>query len=775
MRLGLLVLALALIAGLAQAQERPQMDAATAARHQVADYLRDWQPQPLGDARAWKPDFVVAADGSGTHKTLQAALDALPPKAVQERRYYIQLKPGQYREQLCVRDKAPFTLYGRPEDPSAVVVVAGHFAGEPKAAGSPANPCMPNLPAATYGTSGSASFGLFSDAAQLAHLTIANDAMDAVRAGQGYPKAVAESGGAQAVALMTEGDRIQLESVRLLGHQDTFYVRARANSPSRVHVARSLIAGDVDFIFGNATLVIEESVIQSRGGRRSPGEGGIVLAPSTAPGQTHGFLVVNSRLLGDAGLGVGSTALGRAWDAGVPKGTWVAGVSPNGQALIRDSELGAHLGAWAASTSRRPFSVSGEQANRLFEFNNRAQADPARERLAANDGWAAAGLGTTGGAQALPEHVFEVSNRAELTAALSLGAKPKIIKLKTRIDLSSDDQGKPLGYEDYRDPAFDFEAYLRAYDPKTWGRKPPEGPQEEARKRSSKRQAERVMLRVPSNTTLIGIAPGAGFFNGGLLLDKVENIIVRHLHLADAYDLFPAWDPKDNAEGEWNSDYDTLMIRQASRIWVDHCTFDDGERPDQAGRIAFGRRMQHHDGLLDITQQADLVTVSWNVFRQHDKTNLVGSSDGQKLDEGKLRVSFHHNLWEQVMERTPRVRYGQVHLYNNLFVGRDDVAYRYAYSVGVGHESRVFSEANAWELPPSIKPAQIVRVLKGQRFFDRGSLLNGQPVDLLAAVNVGRSEPLSADVGWQPSLHAPTDPADQVAARVRAGAGAGRW
>ncbi|MDI4634103.1 hypothetical protein J7U46_13680 [Pelomonas sp. V22] len=773
MRFGLLALMLA--SSLALAQERPQLDAATAVRHQVADYLGDWQPPPLGDARAWKPDFVVALDGSGTHKSLQAALDALPAKGASERRYYIQLKPGTYREMLCVRDKAPFTVYGRPEDPAAVVIVAGHFAGEPKAAGSAANPCMPNLAATTYGTAGSATFGLFSDAAQLAHLTVANDAMDAVRAGQGYPPAVAESGGAQAVALMTEGDRIQLESVRLLGHQDTFYVRARSPGPSRVHVGRSLIAGDVDFIFGNATLVIEQSLIQSRAGRRAPGEGGIVLAPSTAPAQSRGFLVINSRLLGDAGLAAGSTALGRSWDAGVPKGSWQAGVSPNGQALIRDSELGPHLNAWAASTSRRPFSASGEQANRLYEFNNRPQPDPARERLAENDGWGAAGLGTSGGSAAIAEHVFEVGNRAELTAALSLGSKPKIIKLKARIDLSSDDRGRPLSYEDYRDPEFDFEAYLRAYDPKTWGKKPLEGPQEEARKRSSKRQAERVMLRIPSNTTLIGIAPDAGFFNGGLMLDGVENVIIRHLHLADAYDLFPAWDPKDNANGEWNSDYDTLTIRRSARIWVDHCTFDDGPRPDHAERVAFGRPMQHHDGLLDITQQSDLITVSWNVFRQHDKTNLVGSSDSQKLDEGKLRVTFHHNLWEQTMERTPRVRYGQVHVYNNLFVGRDDVAYRYAYSLGVGYESRLYSENNAWELPPSIKPAQIVRALKGQRFFDRGSLLNGEPVDLFGALNAGRTEAISADVGWQPKLHGALDPADQVAARVRSGAGAGRW
>ena len=89
---------------------------------------------------------------------------------------------------------------------------------------------------------------------------------------------------------------------------------------------------------------------------------------------------------------------------------------------------------------------------------------------------------------------------------------------------------------------------------------------------------------------------------------------------------------------------------------VDHCSFDDGPRPDAAERELLGRRMQRHDGLLDITQQSDHVTVSWNHFSHHDKTTLVGSSDRQTLDEGRLRVSFHHNLWEKTKERSPRVR-----------------------------------------------------------------------------------------------------------------------
>ena len=74
-------------------------------------------------------------------------------------------------------------------------------------------------------------------------------------------------------------------------------------------------------------------------------------------------------------------------------------------------------------------------------------------------------------------------------------------------------------------------------------------------------------------------------------------MIVRNLHFRDAYDQFPAWDPLDGAQGNWNSDYDNLGLRGATRVWIDHCTFDDGDRPDDSEPQRFGRPMQRHDGL----------------------------------------------------------------------------------------------------------------------------------------------------------------------------------
>jgi pectin methylesterase-like acyl-CoA thioesterase len=364
-------------------EPRPQLTAEQAARHRVEDYLAlgpgPFVPLSRETIAALPADFTVDAKGAGTHRSVQAAVDAVPPAGVAvaagaagsagaaARRYVIDIRPGTYREPLCVRDKVPLLLRGTGGDAQAVRLVEGRWNGRPKAPGEPAHPCVPALQATTHGTSGSTSVALFSDDVVVAHLGIANDATEG---------AAAREGGHQAVALTTAGDRIQLENVRLTSHQDTFYARrAERDRPARVFVRASFIAGDVDFVFGNATLVIEGSTLHSRADRgpgREARAGGIVLAPSTPPEVPLGMLVIRGRFTADPALRAGSVALGRAWDQGVPRGTWAAGVSPNGQAVVRESELGPHIGPWVDSTSARPVRATGAVAHRLAEFGNRS-------------------------------------------------------------------------------------------------------------------------------------------------------------------------------------------------------------------------------------------------------------------------------------------------------------------------------------------------------------------------------------------------------------------
>ncbi len=45
-------------------------------------------------------------------------------------------------------------------------------------------------------------------------------------------------------------------------------------------------------------------------------------------------------------------------------------------------------------------------------------------------------------------------------------------------------------------------------------------------------------------------------------------------------------------------------------------------------------------------------------------------------------MTIHHNLFENVGQRTPRVRFGQVHVYNNYY--KIEQIPDYVYSWGVG-------------------------------------------------------------------------------------------
>lgn len=105
-------------------------------------------------------------------------------------------------------------------------------------------------------------------------------------------------------------------------------------------------------------------------------------------------------------------------------------------------------------------------------------ADLGRQTLGTNDGWGAASGGTTGGAKASSSNVYTVSNRQQLVSALggSANSTPKIIYIQGTINMNTDDRNKTLGFNDYKDPAYDPNAYLKAYDPDKWGKKRRQAP-----------------------------------------------------------------------------------------------------------------------------------------------------------------------------------------------------------------------------------------------------------------------------------------------------------
>jgi pectate lyase len=400
----------------------------------------------------------------------------------------------------------------------------------------------------------------------------------------------------------------------------------------------------------------------------------------------------------------------------------------------------------------------------------------ARQTLPAGDGWAAAAGGTTGGAAADAAHVYTVHDRAELAAALDNGsATPKIIQVSGALDGNADAEGNPLSCDDYATDGYSLDAYLAAYDPAVWGRtEVPSGPLEDARAASAARQAAQVELKVGPNTTIVGVGRNPSLLGLDLQIAGVDNVIVRNLTFEDAFDCFPQWDPTDTADGNWNSEYDNLVVTGSTHVWVDHNTFTDGRRPDADQPYYFGRIYQQHDGEMDVVKGADYVTASWNAFTDHDKTLLFGNSDSATAtDRGKLRITLHHNLFKDIGERAPRVRFGQVDAYNNHYDVTD--AADYVYSLGVGKESQLVAEYNAFTLPSGVGPDRTVAYWKGTAMTEDHNYVNGRSADLLGAFNAANpATPIARGAGWTPVLRTHVDDPRAVPHIVDHGAGARR-
>jgi pectate lyase len=410
-----------------------------------------------------------------------------------------------------------------------------------------------------------------------------------------------------------------------------------------------------------------------------------------------------------------------------------------------------------------------------------------REILGENDGWASYSTGTIGGATAVDEQVFTVTNRSELIQALGGdnatnrgNDTPKIIYIQGTININTDESGNILDVDAYKDSEYEFDSYLSAYDPAVWGMEEEvSGPQEDARKRSSDNQKKQIIINIGPNTSLIGLGKDAEIIGGAFLVKNVKNVIIRNIEFGAPIDYFPQWDPTDGDEGNWNSEYDGLTIEASTHVWIDHNTFGDGDHPDSASGSYFGREYQQHDGLLDIKNAADYVTVSYNEFKEHDKVTIIGSSDSRKADDGHLKVTFHHNYYKNLSQRLPRVRYGEVHVYNNYYEFDERSEYDFSYAWGVGISSKTYAENNYFVFDYEADISRIINDYKGTSIYEEGTYVRmpgglQKNVDLVAAFNAANTVQLNEQVGWEPTLHGHIDHPNNVPALVKSRAGSGK-
>ena len=419
----------------------------------------------------------------------------------------------------------------------------------------------------------------------------------------------------------------------------------------------------------------------------------------------------------------------------------------------------------AAGAQVSPIAATGGLIGTLTADGHLTQVtadELARQTLAPGDGWASIDGGTTGGSNA--DEIIEVRTRDELFAAVQ-GDEPKIVRVIDDIDANTAADGTPLTCEGYAQNGYTLDGYLEAFDPAHWAG-PASGPLEDARKASQAAQRAQISLQIGGNTTLIG-ADGVGLTGFVVNIADVDNVIVRNLGVSDAYDCFPAW----NGE-TWKTEWDNLVVTGSTHVWLDHLTLDDGATVDSEQPEYFGERFLRHDGLLDVVRAADLVTISWSKLEGHDKSMLFGNGDTRFTDRGTLRVTLHHNEFTDLVQRAPRVRFGQVHVYNNVYsVGNPD---SYIYSWGVGVESSVVARNNTFHLDGGLGADRIIGHFGGTSIDAAGTVVNGVEVDVLAAYNEANPDAtLNGEVWGETGPHGVIQTAEQSEKDVRSGAGAG--
>lgn len=196
-----------------------------------------------------------------------------------------------------------------------------------------------------------------------------------------------------------------------------------------------------------------------------------------------------------------------------------------------------------------------------------------------------------------------------------------------------------------------------------------------------------VQISVASNTAIIGME-GATIRGGTFSVRNCDNVVIRNLFLKDAVDPFPEHQKNDG----WNAQHDLIGIDNAKNVWIDHCTFEDTLT---LGYAANGEKWQVYDGLCDMKSTATNITVSRCVFKNHDKTMLIGSGDSDGASAPTARkISLIANYWLNCGQRCPMVRNSLCHVLNNVYASDSSRVYSSQSSINARAGSTVCAEDN---------------------------------------------------------------------------------
>ena len=171
-----------------------------------------------------------------------------------------------------------------------------------------------------------------------------------------------------------------------------------------------------------------------------------------------------------------------------------------------------------------------------------------------------------------------------------------------------------------------------------------------------------IGVKGAANVTFEGIGDDATLYGAGVAVFQSTGIEVRNLGLMN-------WGGGKDGDG--------ISLKQSLGVWVhnnDVFYGDAGSDGDQA----------KGDGSMDLKDNSQYVTVSYNHFWDSGKMSLCG----MKSESGENWITYHHNWFDHSDSRHPRIRTMSVHVYNNYYDGNAK------YGVGAAKDSEAFVEAN---------------------------------------------------------------------------------
>lgn len=249
----------------------------------------------------------------------------------------------------------------------------------------------------------------------------------------------------------------------------------------------------------------------------------------------------------------------------------------------------------------------------------------------------------------------------------------------------------------------------------------------------------RIDIKGVDNVSIIGVGT-RGELNGiGIKIRDASNVIIQNLkiHHVDT------------------GDKDAIGIEgPADHIWIDHNELYASLEVDK----------DYYDGLLDSKNGAEYITVSYNHFHDSWKSTLHGSSDS---DSGERFITFHHNWFENLNSRTPLIRFGYAHIFNNYYDKIIDTGINARMGAQVRIENNVFE--NAVNPIVSFYSDEVgYWDVSGNLFADSVSWVESPADGIIAGPAV------ESTVSFMPPYSYTLDPVDQVKAIVQTNAGVGK-